>query len=150
MEEDSTKTDADGTSLFADEAWFDPIEASIRERVRGLIQELIGQELDAAPGRGRYKRDAEAPKAYRTGTRERQLLGSFDPVQLSVPRARMASEGGGKREWRSADQALGLAECQAEHGLGRERCQDGKRRVGRLTARRNARHCPARPRLPRS
>ena len=102
MEETSTKIDADGRALFAGEAWFDPIEAGIRERVRGFIEELIGQELDAALGRGRYERDTETPKGYRNGTRERQLLGSFGPVQLSVPRARMTSEGGGTREWRSA------------------------------------------------
>jgi len=101
MEEISTKAQADGTALFAGEAWFDPIEAGIRDRVRGFIEELIGQELDAALGRGRYERDAEAPKGYRNGTRERQLLGSFGPVELSVPRARMAAEGGGTQEWRS-------------------------------------------------
>jgi len=102
MEENNTKTQADGTALFAGDAWFDPIEAGIRDRVRGFIEELIGQELDAALGRGRYERDAEAPKSYRNGTRERQLLGSFGPVALSVPRARMTAEGGGTQEWRSA------------------------------------------------
>ena len=102
MEQDSTKADADGTALFAGDAWFDPIEAGIRGRVRGFIQELIGQELEAALGRGRYERDAEAPKGYRNGTRERQLLGSFGPVQISVPRARMTAEGGSTQEWRSA------------------------------------------------
>jgi len=107
MEENNTKTQADGTALFAGEAWFDPIEAGIRDRVRGFIEELIGQELDAALGRGRYERDGETPKGYRNGgyrngTRERQLLGSFGPVELSVPRARMTAEGGGTQEWRSA------------------------------------------------
>jgi len=102
MEQSSTEAQADGTGLFAGEAWFDPIEAGIRERVRGFIEELIGQELDAALGRGRYERDAEAPNGYRNGTRERQLLGSFGPVELSIPRARMAAEGGGTQEWRSA------------------------------------------------
>ncbi len=48
MEETSTKTQADGTMLFAGDAWFDPIEAGIRERVRGFIEELVGQELEAA------------------------------------------------------------------------------------------------------
>jgi len=96
MEQNNTKTQVDGTALFAGDAWFDPIEAGIRERVRGFIEELIGQELDAALGRGRYERDAETPKGYRNGTRERQLLGSFGPVELSVPRARMAAEGGGQ------------------------------------------------------
>jgi len=95
MEQDSTKTEANSTALFAGEAWFDPIEAGIRERVRGFIEELIGQELDVALGRGRYERDAEAPKGYRNGMRERQLLGSFGPVQISVPRARMTAAGGG-------------------------------------------------------
>jgi len=51
MEETSTKTQADGTTLFAGDAWFDPIEAGIRDRVRGFIQELLEQELTAALGR---------------------------------------------------------------------------------------------------
>ena len=110
MEENSTKTPADGTALFAGEAWFDPIEAGIRERVRGFVkprglpdmEELVGQELEAALGRGRYERDAKAPKGHRNGTRERQLLGLFGPVRISVPRARMTAAGGGAQEWRSA------------------------------------------------
>jgi len=102
MEQNSTKTDADGTTLFTGDGWFDPIEAGIRERVRGFIEELIGQELDAALGRGRYERNAETSKGYRNGTREHQLLGSFGPLELSVPRARMTAEGGGTQEWRSA------------------------------------------------
>jgi len=32
----------DGATLFAGEAWFDPIEAGIRDRGRGFIEELIG------------------------------------------------------------------------------------------------------------
>ena len=102
MEENSTKTDADGTALFAGEAWFDPIEAGIRDRVRGFIEELLEQELTAALGRTRHERAEGEPAGYRNGTRKRQLLGSFGPVQLSVPRARMAAEGGGTQEWRSA------------------------------------------------
>jgi len=102
MEENSTKTDANGTTLFAGAAWFDPIEAGIRERVRGFIQELLEQELTAALGRTRHERAAGEPVGYRNGTRERQLLGSFGPVELSVPRARMAAEDGGTQEWRSA------------------------------------------------
>jgi len=102
MEENSTKTDANGTMLFAGEAWFDPIEAGIRGRVRGFIQELLEQELTAALGRTRHERTAGEPVGYRNGTRERQLLGSFGPVELSVPRARMATERGATQEWRSA------------------------------------------------
>jgi len=102
MEENSTKTDANGTTLFAGEAWFDPIEAGIRDRVRGFIQELLEQELTAALGRTWHERAEGTPIGYRNGTRERQLLGSFGPVELSVPRARMAAEDGGTQEWRSA------------------------------------------------
>jgi len=102
MEENSTKMQADGTMLFAGEAWFDPIEAGIRDRVRGFIQELLEQELTVALGRTRHVRAGGEPKGYRNGTRERQLLGSFGPVELSVPRARMATEGGATQEWRSA------------------------------------------------
>ncbi len=74
MEQNSMKTDADGTALFAGTAWFDPIEAGIRDRVRGFIQELLEQELAAALGRARHERAAGEPKGYRNGTRERQLL----------------------------------------------------------------------------
>jgi len=101
MDDDST-TVADGTTLFAGGAWFDPIEAGIRERVRGFIEELVEQELEAALGRGRYERDASEPKGYRNGKRERQLTGSFGPVRISVPRARLATEDGATREWRSS------------------------------------------------
>ena len=41
MRQGSTNTDTAGTGLFAGDAWFDPIEAGIRERVRGFIQELL-------------------------------------------------------------------------------------------------------------
>ena len=102
MEQNNTKMEADGTALFAGEAWFDPIEAGIRDQVRGFIQELLEQELAAALGRARHERAAGEPKGYRNGTRERQLLGSFGLVELSVPRARMTAEGGGTQEWRSA------------------------------------------------
>src|SRR5580693_9857130 len=42
--------------LFDD--WFDPIESGIRDRVRGLIEEMIRGELDAALSRPRYGRRA--------------------------------------------------------------------------------------------
>jgi len=100
MEQGST-TEADGAGLFAGEAWFDPIEAGIRGRIRGFIEELLEQELTAALGRGRCERAAGEAKGYRNGTRERRLLGSFGPVEVDVPRARMAGDDGGTREWRS-------------------------------------------------
>ena len=102
MEQHSTTAGSDGTELFTGEAWFDPIEAGVRDRVRGFIEELLEQELTAALGRHRHERAADAPNGYRNGSRERRLLGSFGPVQISVPRARMAAGGGSMQEWRSA------------------------------------------------
>jgi transposase-like protein len=101
-DDSTTMLAAQAACLFAGEAWFDPIEAGIRERIRGFIEALFEEELTAALGRGRCERAVGAPRGYRNGTRERHLLGSFGPVQVSVPRARMADAEGGTREWRSA------------------------------------------------
>lgn len=102
MGQNSTTADSDGTELFTGEAWFDPIEAGVRDRVRGFIEELLEQELTAALGRHRHERAADAPNGYRNGSRERRLLGSFGPVRIGVPRARMAADNGRTQEWRSA------------------------------------------------
>src|SRR3954462_10764707 len=95
-------TTAQAASLFAGEAWVGSIEAGIRERIRGFIEEVFEEEVTAALGRGRCERAVGAPRGYRNGTRARHLLGSFGPVQISVPRARMAGTEGGTREWRSS------------------------------------------------
>jgi putative transposase len=102
MEQNSTTADTGGRELVAGGAWFDPIEAGVRDRVRGFIEELLEQELTEALGRARHERAAAEPNGYRNGARERRLLGSFGPVEISVPRARMTAEGGGTQEWRSA------------------------------------------------
>src|SRR3954469_9588975 len=101
MEDDSTTAQA--ATLFTGDAWFDPIEAGIRERIRGFIEALFEEELTAALGRGRRERAGGALMGNGNATRERQVLGSFGPVQVSVPRARMAEAEGGTREWRSAE-----------------------------------------------
>src|SRR5215217_5829842 len=100
MDKDNSKAAAE-QGLFAGEAWFDPIEAGLRGRIRGLIEELVEQELEAALGRGRYER-VGGPVGHRHGHRRRQLTGSFGPVELAVPRARLQAEDGTTREWRSA------------------------------------------------
>jgi transposase-like protein len=100
MDKDSSKGSGE-QALFAGEAWFDPIEASLRGRIRGLIEEMVEQELEAALGRGRYERAGEAV-GHRHGHRRRQLTGSFGPVELAVPRARLQAEDGTTWEWRSA------------------------------------------------
>jgi hypothetical protein len=63
MSKDSTTETA---SLFAGEAWFDPIEAELRKRVRGFLEELVEQEATAALGRRRYQRGAD--RGYRNGS----------------------------------------------------------------------------------
>src|SRR4029078_3377523 len=55
MDKDSSKTPGD-QALFAGEALFDPIEAGLRGRIRGLVEKLIEQDLETALGRGRYER----------------------------------------------------------------------------------------------
>jgi putative transposase len=93
-------TTMDSAPLFSGEAWFDPIEAELRERIRGFLEEMVEQEATAALGRGRYQRGASA--GYRNGTRSRRLLGSFGPVEIAVPRARLFAPNGTSREWQSA------------------------------------------------
>jgi putative transposase len=99
MDERSTKGATDPT-LFAGAAWFDPIEAGLRGRIRGFIEELVEQELAEALGRQRYERGGTL--GHRHGRRERRLTGSFGPVEIAVPRARLRAEDGATREWRSA------------------------------------------------
>jgi putative transposase len=100
MDKDSTRGPAE-QALFAGEAWFDPVETGVRGRIRGLIEDLVEQELEAALGRGRYER-VGGTSGHRHGHRRRQLTGSFGPVELAVPRARLREEDGSTREWRSA------------------------------------------------
>ena len=82
---------------FDDPSWFDPLEEAIRGRVRAFIEQLL--EEAAALGRRRYER-AAVPNGRRHGRRERQLVTTFGPVGVAVPRARLA-DGAGEREWKS-------------------------------------------------
>ncbi len=43
-------------NIFLGENWFDPLEKGVRDRIRGLIEELLEAELDAALARKRYQR----------------------------------------------------------------------------------------------
>src|SRR3712207_9080521 len=83
MGKDSSQRPAE-QGLFAGEAWFDPIEAGLRGRIRGLIGGLVEQELEAALGRGRYER-AGGAVGHRHGHRRRQLTRPFGPVEAAVP-----------------------------------------------------------------
>jgi putative transposase len=99
MDKDST-TVSHAEDLFAGDAWFDPIEAGIRDRIRGFIEVMLEEELAAVLGGGRYERGHG--KGHRHGKRSRHLLGSFGPTTISVPRARLSKPDGTSKEWRSA------------------------------------------------
>jgi putative transposase len=87
-------------SPFAGSDWFDPLEEAVRGQVRAFIEELLEEELEATLGRGRYERGAGS-NGRRHGHRPRQLVTTFGPLTLAVPRARLAGERG-EQEWRSA------------------------------------------------
>jgi putative transposase len=98
--------DEAATRLF--DNWFDPIESEVRARAREFIEELIRGELDAALARPRYGRGrklgdgARAGVAgHRHGSRTRSLTGTFGPVEIEVPRARLNTPAGKTTEWKS-------------------------------------------------
>ena len=98
--------------LFLGDDWFDPLETGVRTRIRGFIEELLETELAAALGRERYERPRRAEAraggqavigaGHRHGHRERQLMGTFGPVTVRVPRARLETSEGKIAEWRNA------------------------------------------------
>jgi putative transposase len=65
-----------------------------------FIEQLLEEELEAALGRGRYER-GPASTGHRNGHRDRRLDTTFGPLVLAVPRARLADDDAGEREWRS-------------------------------------------------
>src|SRR6266478_9397561 len=76
--------------------WFDPIETEVRARSRQFIEELIRSELDAALSRPRYGRSQKSGNeakagvtGHRHGSRTRSLTGTFGPIEIAVPRARL-------------------------------------------------------------
>lgn len=84
---------------FLGEDWVDPLEAGVRQQVRHFIENILEQELAAVLGRGRYGR-SDGAAGYRNGHRERQLLDTFGPMTVSVPRARVTVADGKQTEWR--------------------------------------------------
>ena len=81
--------------------WVDPLEEAVRHSIRGFIEVMIGAELDSALGRGRYRRDGD-PLGHRNGRRERQLIGTFGAIGVSLPWARLLGDRGQERAWRDA------------------------------------------------
>jgi transposase-like protein len=108
-------TGADSEHLL-DEGWSTPLEAGVRGTIRGFIETLLEEELEAALGRGRYARlrtaaveqEGSAMRRLRplpcplraiATRRERQVMGSFGAIVVAVPRARLDTADGGTTEW---------------------------------------------------
>jgi putative transposase len=79
----------------------DTIEAEIRERIRGMIEAIVEEELEAALGAGRSQRVGATRTGYRHGVRERQLTTSLGNTKIAVPRARLKGADGAESEWHS-------------------------------------------------
>src|SRR6202051_4765044 len=89
--------------------WLDPIETEVRARAREFIEELIRGELDAVLARPRYGRGQMASSegragvaGHRHGSRMRSLTGTFGPIAIAVPRARLNTPDGKTTKWRSS------------------------------------------------
>jgi transposase-like protein len=99
---------ASKTTVDLFDNWFDPIETEVRARAREFIEELIRGELDEALARPRYERSKKAAEegragvtGHRHGSRTRSLTGTFGPIEIAVPRARLNSAEGKTTEWKS-------------------------------------------------
>ena len=115
MKSISTKSDSSppvaDTAVYLFDDWFDPIEAAVRDRVRGFIQAIIEGELDEKLQRPRYGRRPKslssaddggiAVSGHRHGHRSRSLTGTFGRIALEVPRARLVGADGKTSEWKS-------------------------------------------------
>jgi len=78
----------------------DTIETEIRERIRGMIETIVDEELEAALGAGRSQR-VGVRAGYRHGARERQLTTSLGKTTIQLPRARLKGSDGAESEWHS-------------------------------------------------
>jgi putative transposase len=79
----------------------DTIEAEIRDRIRGMIETIVDEELEVALGAGRSQRVGAVRTGYRHGARERQLTTSLGKTTITLPRARLNGSDGAESEWHS-------------------------------------------------
>src|SRR5215204_2690485 len=112
MTSTTTKPDSSqpGAEMAVDlfDTWFDPIETQVRARAREFIEEMIRGELDTALARPRYSRSQMTDNegragiaGHRHGSRTRSLTGTFGPIEIAVPRARLNTQEGKTTEWKS-------------------------------------------------
>ena len=112
MMSDTTKPDSwqPAAEMAVDlfDNWFDPIESEVRARAREFIEEMIRGELDTMLARPRYGRsqiagdeESAVVTGHRHGSRTRSLTGTFGPIEIAVPRARLNTADGKTTEWKS-------------------------------------------------
>ena len=110
MEKNSTGTPE--ASLFDGTAWFDPIEAGVRERIRGFIETMLEEELTTALGRERYRRGGEAA---RRRVAIAMVFASGDWLGHSA-RSRSRCRGGGYQSPRVGQRNGAVLHCPAMRG----------------------------------
>jgi hypothetical protein len=93
---------------------------------------LIRGELDEAlarPGYGRSKTAGDEERAnvvgHRHGSRTRSLTGTFGPVEIDVPRARLNTPEGRTTEWKS--QALRAYQRRTLAADARRQCRNARK-----------------------
>lgn len=112
----------DSGPLLTGEGWREGIEAGVRGQVRCFIEAIVEEELTTALGRDRYVRlkapsepeaaaaelgkgeavtSVEPARGHRHGRRTREIIGTFGPTTVAVPRARLRTADGGTTEWRN-------------------------------------------------
>jgi putative transposase len=99
------------TAMHLFDNWFDPIEASLRDRAREFLQAMLEAELDEVLDRSRYSRRVKRSTGdsggtadvtgHRHGHRSRTLLGTFGQLKIAVPRARLDTPDSKTTEWKS-------------------------------------------------
>src|SRR3954464_15358310 len=93
-------TAIDASVPLLGEDWLDPLEAGGRQQIRSVIEHMLEAELERALNRRRYERAGPAV-GHRHGHRDRQIIGTFGPTPVSVPRARLVEADGTSREWQN-------------------------------------------------
>jgi len=93
-------TGLDNAMPLLGEDWFDPLETGVRQQIRSFIEAMLEAELELALSRRRYERAGPA-QGHRHGHRDRQIVGTFGPTTVSVPRARLVEADGQTREWQN-------------------------------------------------
>ena len=83
-------------------------KSELRARAREFIEEMIRGELDTVLARPRYRRsqipgdeESVVVTGHRHGSRKRSLTGTFGPIEIAVPRARLNTADGKTTEWKS-------------------------------------------------